>query len=728
MNTSSTDRGSVALRTARWSATHPWRALLVWVTFVAAAVAAGSFITTQATTDADYRLGQSGRADQIVADAGLDAPDTENVLITPKAGQLDAAEAQAAAIDVRREMSDVAGVTSVGRPVWAKDRDAMLISISLARDQDQQPDAATLEGITADVQRDHPSLHVAEAGDLSLDDAINERVGEDLASAEGLSLPVTLVIMLLAFGALIAAGIPVLLAISGVLVTIGIYAPISYLVPSEPTVSSMILLIGMAVGVDYSLFYLKREREERQRGHGTVDAVEIAAATSGHSIIVSGFAVIVSMAGLYVVNDATFSSLATGAIIVVAVAVLGSLTVLPALLAKLGRWVDRPRVPLLWRVNRRIGRGGISRRLLAPVLRHPKASLLVSGLIVAALAVPALGMTMKEGTLETLPQDLPEVRTAQAIQAQFPSSGSTLEVAVKTTGDSSEVAPALQQLADDAAKAGLVADDDAIRTSRDGSVSVLTLASPYADGSEQTQQALETVREDLAPNTLDRLPGSEWAVGGDTAESADFTDHQRAALPWVIGFVLLLTLVMMGVTFRSVPIALITTVLNLASVAAAFGVLSLVFQHSWAEGLLDFHSSGYVINWIPLFLFVVLVGLSMDYHVFVLSRIREGVSRGLPSKVAIEAGVTETAGVVTSAAAVMVSVFAIFATLSMLEMKQMGVGLSVAILVDATLVRVVMLPSILALLGDKAWWPRRISRPLPEPVVVEEQRVPVAVR
>ena len=335
---------------------------------------------------------------------------------------------------------------------------------------------------------------------------------------------------------------------------------------------------------------------------------------------------------------------------------------------------------------------------------------------------------MKEGTLETLPQDLPEVRTAQAIQAQFPSSGSTLEVAVKTTGDSSEVAPALQQLADEAAKAGLVADDDAIRTSRDGSVSVLTLASPYADGSEQTQQALETVREDLAPNTLDRLPGSEWAVGGDTAESADFTDHQRAALPWVIGFVLLLTLVMMGVTFRSVPIALITTVLNLASVAAAFGVLSLVFQHSWAEGLLDFHSSGYVINWIPLFLFVVLVGLSMDYHVFVLSRIREGVSRGLPSKVAIEAGVTETAGVVTSAAAVMVSVFAIFATLSMLEMKQMGVGLSVAILVDATLVRVVMLPSILALLGDKAWWPRRIRRPLPEPVVVEEQRVPVAVR
>jgi RND superfamily putative drug exporter len=428
------------------------------------------------------------------------------------------------------------------------------------------------------------------------------------------------------------------------------------------------------------------------------------------------------MAGLYVANDATFSSLATGAIIVVAVAVLGSLTVLPALLAKLGRWVDRPRVPLLWRVNRRIGSGGISRRLLAPVLRHPKVSLLVSGLVVAALAVPALGMKMDEGTLRTLPQDIPEVQTAQAIESHFPSEGSTLEVAVKSdaTTTESDVAVALKTLAEEAPSAGLLAAPDPIRTSQDGRVSVLTLASPHADRSEATQKSLDALRDDLVPAALDPISGTEWAVGGDTAESADFTQQQRDALPWVIGFVLLLTLVMMGVTFRSVPIALITTLLNLASVAAAFGVLSLVFQHSWAESMLDFQSSGYVINWIPLFLFVVLVGLSMDYHVFVLSRVREGVRRGLPAKVAVQAGVTETAGVVTSAAAVMVSVFAIFATLSMLEMKQMGVGLSVAILIDATLVRVVMLPSILVLFGDKAWWPRRVRRPVPEPVAVEE--------
>jgi RND superfamily putative drug exporter len=224
----------------------------------------------------------------------------------------------------------------------------------------------------------------------------------------------------------------------------------------------------------------------------------------------------------------------------------------------------------------------------------------------------------------------------------------------------------------------------------------------------------------LAPQLLDSLDGSQWAVGGSVAESADYNHNQTSKLPWVIGFVLLLTLLMMGFTFRSVPIALITTVLNLASVAAAFGVLTLVFQHTWAENLLGFHSSGFVVDWIPLFMFVVLIGLSMDYHVFVLSRVREGINRGLPPKLAVEAGVSETAGVVTSAATVMVSVFAVFATLSLLEMKQMGVGLAVAVLLDATLVRVVMLPSLLVILGKAAWWPARPPKVALTPVVEPE--------
>ena len=275
-----------------------------------------------------------------------------------------------------------------------------------------------------------------EAGDVSVNAAINDRVAEDLHSAEGISLPITLLLMLLAFGALTAAGVPVLLALTSVAATMGISAPLSHLIHAEPTVTSMIVLIGMAVGVDYSLFYLKREREERAKGAPTLDAVEVAAATSGHSIMVSGAAVIGSMAGLFLVGGATFDSLASGAIVVVAVAVIGSVTVLPALLAKLGRWADRPRVPLLWRLNRRIGAGGLSRRILAPVVRRPVAALVVSLVAIVGLGAPALGMKIHDASLQTLPQSIPEVQTLTRLADAFPSQGSTATVVVQgSAGD-----------------------------------------------------------------------------------------------------------------------------------------------------------------------------------------------------------------------------------------------------------------------------------------------------
>ena len=367
----------VPLRAARWSATHPWRAILAWFVFVLVAVGLAIAIPTQEPTDADYRLGESGRADAMVDAAGLDGADTENVLITARGDAVvDQQAAESAAAEIRRDMAATDGVDAVSEPQWNPDQSALLMEIQLAKDQE---DVSQLVAVTERVQDEQPGLEIRQAGDITIDESIDERVADDLSSAEKISIPVTLVLMLLAFGALIAAGIPVLIAVTSVAATIGITAPLSYLVPAEPTVGSMIVLIGMAVGVDYTLFYLKREREERAKGHGTVDAVEIAAATSGHSILLSGGAVIASMAGLYVIGDATFNSLATGSILVVAIAVLGSITVLPALLAKLGRWVDRPRVPLLWRLNRRIGQGGISRRVLRPVTRHPVIALVALG-------------------------------------------------------------------------------------------------------------------------------------------------------------------------------------------------------------------------------------------------------------------------------------------------------------------------------------------------------------
>ncbi len=422
----------VPLRAARWSATHPWRAILAWFVFVLIAVGLAVAIPTEQTTDADYRLGESGRADAMVSAANLDSPDTENVLITSRAGApLDQSAAESTAASLAADLREVPGVTGVSAPQWSPDRSALLLAAQLAEDQD---DAAALQAVTERFQQEHAELEIRQAGDLTIDEGINDQVADDLAAAEGISLPVTLVLMLLAFGALIAAGIPVLLAVTSVAATVGIMAPLSHVVHAEPTVSSMIVLIGMAVGVDYSLFYLKREREERAKGRTTLDAVEIAAQTSGHSIMVSGLAVIASMAGLYVIGGATFNSLATGAIVVVAVAVLGSITVLPALLAKLGRWVDRPRVPLLWRVNRRIGRGGISRRILAPVLRRPVAALVASVFVVAALAVPALGMKIHSGSLDTLPDSIPAVQTFKTMVDKFPQEGATATVVAEGDG------------------------------------------------------------------------------------------------------------------------------------------------------------------------------------------------------------------------------------------------------------------------------------------------------
>ena len=691
---------ALPLRAARWSATHPWRAIGAWAAFVMVAVGLAVAIPTQSTTDADYGVGDSGKAAALVRGAGLESLPTEDVLVRAKSGAtLDQSAGRAAADGIATRMRALAKVHEVTVQRSPKGS-AFLVDIQLARGTD---DVAALQKVTDTAQRAHADLRISQAGDVSLDGGINDRVGQDLSSAEGISLPITLLLMLLAFGALIAAGIPVLIAASSVAATIGITAPLSHLVHAEPTVSSMIVLIGMAVGVDYSLFYLKREREERARGRSTVDAVEIAAQTSGHSIVLSGLAVVAAMTGLYVVGGATFNSLATGSILVVAIAVLGSITVLPALLARLGRWVDRPRLPLLWRLNRRIGQGGISRRLLGPVVRYPKAALGVGAALVIALSLPTFGMKIHEGDLNTLPADIPQVQTFRAMSAAFPSQNEGADVVVRAPASQrDQVGQALGRLeaAATATRDFVPEDGPQVRVGRDGTVSVLHLRTAYADSDARLDGAIQRLRQDLVPAELHGIHGY---VGGSAAESLDSADHLRTYLPIVVGFVLLLTLLTMGASFRSPVVAALSALLNLGSVGVSFGLMTLVFQHGWFAGALDFTSPGFVIDWLPMFVLVVLIGLSMDYQVFVLSRIREHVRSGLPSKLAVARGIQDTAGVVTSAAAVMVSVFAIFATLSMLEMKVMGVGLSAAILVDATLVRLVLLPAALILLGDRAW-------------------------
>jgi RND superfamily putative drug exporter len=704
------------VRVARWSATHPWRAIGLWVVFVAVCFAAGTWTGTRSASDEDMAQGESAHAAELVESGHFDDPAEENVLITARGGALDRAAANAAAADATARLGALAEVEDVGRPVPSPDGKALLVPVTMAGDQDGASDrVGALLDATAKVRAANPDVRVDEVGGASISKGINDQVANDLSKAEFISLPVTLLIMLVAFGAIIAAGVPVLLAMSAVGAAFGLSAIASHVVPAVDTMSSMILLMGMAIGVDYSLFYLKREREERENGNGHVRAVEIAAATSGHAVVVSGFAVIVSMAGLYLAGDAVFGSLATGSIVVVAVAVLGSVTVLPALLAKLGRRVDRPRVPLLWRLTNRSGPPRVWPKLLAPALRYPVATLLVTLVALGALAWPALDLKLKSSGEDDLPRSIPVMRAYDRLTEAFPGEGVNHQVVVRAgPGQAAQVRERLTALYDGTRGDPLYASvaEPKLTVSADRRVTLLDVPTRQAPGSDGATRSLEKLRTELVPGAVGSVAGAESAVGGSIAGDVDYTRNLADRMPIVIGFVLLLTFVIMFVTFRSLAIALTALLLNLLSAAAAFGTLVLVFQHTWAEGILNFHTNGAIVAWIPLFLFAVLFGLSMDYHVFVVSRIREAARRGMPTKQAVGFGISRSAGVVTSAAFVMVSVFAIFATLSMNEMKQMGVGLAVAVFLDAMVVRVLVLPSLMTLLGRANWWPGRVGRPL----------------
>jgi uncharacterized membrane protein YdfJ with MMPL/SSD domain len=496
----------------------------------------------------------------------------------------------------------------------------------------------------------------------------------------------------------------------------------------------VILLIGMAVGVDYSLFYVKREREERAAGHDGVEAVHRAAATSGQAVLVSGATVLVAMAGMLFAGSNVFTSLGVGAMIVVFVSMIGSLTVLPALLARLGDRIDRgvlavlaaglartlrvlrwepaflvrlkQRRTLLQRLKGDRRESRVWSALLRPSLRFPAAAAaaLSAGFLVL-LAVPAFGMHTKLLGFADLPSGLPIVQTYDRIEQAFPGSPSPATVVVRA-GDvtSPEMRSRLADLRRRALASGFA--QEPIRTTVNARHTVAEVSIPLAgNGSDaRSLAALTALRRDVVPAALGGLHDAEYAVTGEAAGDADFNATNKSRAPIVFAFVLGLAFVLLLLTFRSIVIPLKAIVLNLLSVGAAYGVLVWIFQEGHLEGLLGFHSNGAVVTWLPLFLFTVLFGLSMDYHVFILSRIKELVDGGMSTEEAVERGIRSTASTVTSAALVMVAVFSVFASLSTLDIKQMGVGLAVAVLLDATIIRAVLLPATMKLLGRWNWY------------------------
>ncbi|MBG0565146.1 MMPL family transporter [Actinoplanes aureus] len=708
------NRGNVkgiAARVAIWSARHRALAIIGWIAFVAATVLLSMQV---ATKDANYALaghGDSGKADRIVEEAGFpEQPAGEMVLIQNRAGS----DRVTAAGEATRALKATSGVTDVQAPIESPDGRSTLITFSISGDPETASERVgpALDAV-AKVQTAHPDLFIAEAGDASGDKLIGDELEEGLTRLSLLSIPVTLGILLIAFGAVVAALLPVALAVMSVVAAIGLMAAASRLAPAVDETTHVMLLIGLAVGVDYCLFYIRRERDERRKGADPHRALMIAAQTSGRSIWISGLTVIVAMAGMFFTRDVTFVSFATGTILVVATAVLGSLTVLPALLSALGDRVDAIKIPGLYRRN---SEGRVWNALLRVVLAKPLVSAVIAVAALGALAAPAMDLKTKGQGIQDVSADAPVVLAMVAIGEAFPSKTTPARVVVHgddVKGEEFDQALAGFRSAVAASDGKLVEPID-VEVNPRGDVAVVSVGLSGKETDSTAIAALEMLRGEVVPDTFGRLSGTTANVTGATASSVDYNERLEQSLPWVFTFVLGLAFILLLVSFRSVVIAITGVVLNLFSVAAAYGMLVFVFQYGHFEEQLNFVSGGGITNWMPLFLFVILFGLSMDYHVFVVSRIREGHDRGLPIREAVREGIGSTAGVITSAALVMVAVFALFATLPLTATKELGVGLAAAVLLDATIIRAVLLPAVMALLGKANWWLPRGLRWLPE--------------
>jgi uncharacterized membrane protein YdfJ with MMPL/SSD domain len=715
---------NLAARAGRWSAEHRRTAILGWILFVVLAIVLGGKVGQNDLDESARGSGESKRGDMLVKAAGFPEQAGEQVLVQGKGSvKADDPQVTAAVRDVVGRLERIRGITEIESPLdratrattVSADGRSVVVNFKLrgsdahAKTLVDRPLAAV-----AAVQAAHPRVRVEQFGEVSAAKEIAARDAKDGKTSQLVSFGLMLVILLVAFGAVVAAGLPLVLGATAVAGTVGLLGPVSRLYALPTDVAELVVIIGLAVGVDYAMFYSRRVMEERDRGHSAEAAVEIAAATSGRAVLISGLTVLTAMAGLLFAGNPIFVGFGIGTMLVVAVAVLGSMTFLPAMLSFLSQknWLEKGRVPYITR--RRHAAKGESRAwsaIVTRVLRRPLVSTLAAAGLLVALCVPALGIQFKEPGFDGYSRSQPVIQTYDRLQAAFPGGAVPATTVIKAEDvTAAPVQAAIRQLHDRALATGQLSEPSSVEVSPDKTVAVVALSVKGSGTDAASERSLEALRSEVVPATVGRLAGAEVAVSGATASSKDFIDVMTSHAPLVFAFVLGLAFILLLVTFRSIVVPIKAIVLNLLSVGAAYGVLVLVFQDGHGERLLDFQSVGGIAPWIPLFLFVILFGLSMDYHVFILSRIREAVDRGMSNDDAVAHGIKSTAGVVSSAALVMVAVFGSFALGSDQLAKQIGVGLAAAILIDATIIRAVLLPATMKLLGARNWYlPERLS-------------------
>ena len=732
---------SFTARLAHWSAVHSWIILLATVIVIVLAVFSIIAVGTE-TRDDDSGVGESGKGSALLIERfAADPSATQPARRTRREGvifsnpSLDAndprfVETVESAMQSFRDLPQVIAAVSYfdtqDASMFADDGNAVLASVTLQNPEDPAG-RIDIEPFVDTVRQASDQAVGFEIGVVSfriLDDELDEILTEDFNRILIYSLVIGLVILVLAFRALVAAVIPLAMAVGSIFTAIGIAALVSQVYPLVELYAEMILLMGLAVGIDYSLFIVSRFRTERSAGRDKIEAITVAANTTGRAVFYAGITVILSLAGLMLTRDFTFISLAAGAIIVVFVAVIASLTLLPSLLSLLGDSVNRLRIPILGRES---DQGGIWSTITGWVLARPVplASLTVAGLV--ALTIPFFSMNLGfNAGADALPDALEGKRALELLEDHFSSS---LIVPAKVIVDAPDVnTPEIRAAL--AALIETVGNNDAFlgpfdtATDRAGTVTRINVPLAGNIDDDQSEDAVRLLREQIVPEAFAGL-NVQFFVAGDTAEGIDFRDRMFSSAYYVFAFVLGLSFLLLLVMFRSIVIPIKALVLNLLSVGAVYGVLVMVFQWGWGISILGSEETGIIETWLPLFLFGILFGLSMDYHMLLLNRIKEEYDKHGQNELAVATGIRLTAGQITSAASVMVGVFAAFATSRILGLQQFGLGLAVAVLIDATVIRVILLPASMKLLGRWNWYLPGWLEWLPQVTPVDKSPSPV---
>lgn len=692
-------------RVARASAKRPWLTMGAWaVGLVIAAIAAGSLGDSLVQQDKILTTTESGTADSInkAVRGGNDMPVTETIIITSDRHTFRDPSFQQAIETTRAAIVSLDGIAGVTVPTLdspspvSADGSSALLTATLARDH---PDGlgAALNDSTAGLRLEGFSVYAY--GETSGYAAFEKLGSEGLLRGEMIGIGAAIVILLIVFGALVAAGLPLLVSIVSIVAAVGATAIVGRAFDLSFFILNMITMMGLALGIDYSLVIVQRFREELAHGRSVTDAVALAGNTASRAVLISGVTVLISLAGLLVVPSTLTMSLGSGAMIVAIFSVISALTLLPAVLRLLGTRVNKGRLPIAhpgaepkyWPA---VARG---------VMRRPAAAAIVGLSVLGALAIPAFSMRLTVAGTDALPNDLPFKLATEVLTTEFGyGQASTLVVVDNAAGARAQVT---------SLAAAIDASDAFVETSVswEGGVAFISTKDTYDAADPKAEAAIKELRSTVIPQYLAGTDAKAH-VTGDQADTIDFARVITDSAPWVALIVLGASLVMLLVTFRSVTIAGTAIVLNVLSTGAAYGVLVAVFQFGWGAGLLGMPHVDGIAPWIPLFLFAVLFGLSMDYHVFLLSRIKERHAATGDTRDAIAFGLSRTGSLITGAALIMVAVFAGFALGDLAEFCQMGLGLAVAVILDATVVRTILVPSIMALLGEANWYlPRWLS-------------------